>query len=244
MSCSALSLTSDAPAFSSTREALRVPGMGNMYSGVDAHKDARKEHWMGAEQWVHPYLMAKSYDEVTLKRTGKAKPLNLFPGTSVNPAGTSQVCTSCLRNSREALRQTGEKFTVSDNGVAQTNLGEICLLLGLSYSEAEFNRARRDKKNLPFNAPLKAGTYSLREMLGFEGRSRRQKNANVMTRDTTQSRFQCLFTDCRATYHADAGASINIGRKFFSTVIDLDESRRVLVDISDLQKGQTTNLTK
>jgi len=211
------------------------------YSGVDAHKSARKEHWMGAEQWVHPYLMAKSFDEVTLKRTGKAKPLNLFPGTSVHPAGTSQVCTVCQRNSREALRQTGEKFTVSDNGVVQTNLGDIRLLVGMSYSEADFNRARRDKKNLPFNAPLKAGTYSLREMLGFEGRSRRQKNPSVMARDTTQSRFQCLFNDCRATYHADAGASINIGRKFFSTVIDLEESRRVMLDLSDLQNYQTIN---
>ena len=78
-------------------------------------------------------------------------------------------------------------------------------------------------------------------MLGFEGRSRRQKNPSVMARDTTQSRFQCLFNDCRATYHADAGASINIGRKFFSTVIDLEESRRVMLDLSDLQNYQTIN---
>ena len=205
------------------------------YSGVDAHTAARKEHWMGAEQWVHPYLMAKTYDEATKKRSGKAKPLSLFPGTSVNPAGTSQVCTACQRNSRESLRQTGEKFTVSDQGIVQTVNGSIRLLISLSQSEADFHRARREKKNLPFNEPLRSGTYSLREMLGFEGRARRQKNPSQMARDTTQSRFQCLFTDCGATYHADAGASINIGRKFFSTVIDIPESVKVLAQTLEAQ---------
>jgi len=198
------------------------------YSGVDAHKAARKQHWMGAEQWVHPYLMAKGYDEVSQKRIGKAKPLNLFPGASVHPAGTSQVCTVCQRNSREALKQTGEKFQVGDDGVVQTTQGLIRLLIGMSYSESDFKRARREKRNLPLNEPLKTGVYSLREMLGAEGRARRQKNPNQIAKDTTQSRFQCLFTDCGVTYHADAGAAINIGRKFFSTVVDVTESIRAM----------------
>lgn len=202
------------------------------YSGVDAHKAARKEHWMGSEQWVHPYLMAKGFDETTQKRTGKPKPLNLFPGSSVHPAGTSQVCVVCERNSREALKQTGEKFQVNEGGVVQTTLGDIRFLIGMSYSENDFKRARRDKKNLPFNETLKAGTYSLRELLSYEGRSRRQKNPNQMAKDTSQSRFQCLFIDCCETYHADAGAAVNIGRKFFTTVIDIPESLKVLEQIS------------
>ena len=70
--------------------------------------------------------------------------------------------------------------------------------------------------------------YSLREMLGAEGHARRQKNPNQIAKDTTQSRFQCLFTDCGVTYHADAGAAINIGRKFFSTVVDVTESIRAM----------------
>ena len=194
------------------------------YSRVDAHTAARKEHWMGAEHWVHPYLMARTFDETTQKRTGKPKPLNLFPGAAVHPAGTSQVCTACNRNAREGLRQTGERITVAEGGTVQTPAGEIQFLLGMNYSEEEFYRAKRDKRNLPQNSPLKAGTYSLREMIGFEARTRRQKNPSQMASDTTQSRFQCLFTDCRASYHADAGAAINIGRKFFNTIIDQEAS--------------------
>jgi hypothetical protein len=98
----------------------------------------------------------------------------------------------------------------------------------MSYSEADFKRARREKRNLSLNEPLKAGAYSLRELLGFEGRARRQKNPSQMAQDTTQSRFQCLFTDCGVTYHADAGAAINIGRKFFSTLIDVTESVKAM----------------
>jgi hypothetical protein len=44
---------------------------------------------------------------------------------------------------------------------------------------------------------------------------------------SSQSRFQCLFADCMATYHADAGAAINIGRKFVADKIALNESRLV-----------------
>ena len=68
----------------------------------------------------------------------------------------------------------------------------------------------------------------------------RQKNPNQMAKDTTQSRFQCLFTDCGATYHADAGAAINIGRKFFSTVIDVTESIKAMEQTMSGQAGPIT----
>jgi hypothetical protein len=38
----------------------------------------------------------------------------------------------------------------------------------------------------------------------------------MMARNTTQSRFECAFEGCGASYHADEGATINIGREFFA----------------------------
>jgi hypothetical protein len=191
------------------------------FSDVKAHQAKRSEHWLGADKWVHPYLMAGEYDEATRKRGGKAKPLNLFPGATVNPAGTSQTCVHCARNAVEALKSLGEgKITVGHGGTVVTSLGLLVIMRGTNYPEHEFKQARRRKLNLPLNVPLSPGTYPTPEVMTALRRTMRQKNPHVMARDTTQSRFQCTFGDCGATYHADEGAAINIGRKFFRERID------------------------
>jgi len=191
------------------------------FSDVSAHQTKRSEHWLGADKWVHPYLMAGEYDVTTRKRGGKAKPLNLFPGATVNPAGTSQTCVKCARNAIEALKSLGDgKITVGHGGTVVTPAGVLAIMRGTDYPEREYKQARRQKVNLPLNVPLSPGTYPALEVMTALRRTMRQKNPNVMARDTTQSRFQCMFADCGATYHADEGAAINIGRKFFRERID------------------------
>jgi len=191
------------------------------FSDVSAHQTKRSEHWLGADKWVHPYLMAGEYDVTTRKRGGKAKPLNLFPGATVNPAGTSQTCVKCARNAIEALKSLGDgKITVGHGGTVVTPAGVLAIMRGTDYPEREYKQARRQKVNLPLNVPLSPGTYPALEVMTALRRTMRQKNPNVMARDTTQSRFQCTFADCGATYHADEGAAINIGRKFFRERID------------------------
>jgi hypothetical protein len=173
--------------------------------------------------------MAGEYDEATRKRGGKAKPLNLFPGATVNPAGTSQTCVQCARNAVETLKSLGDgKITVGHGGTVVTPAGVLVIMRGTSYPDHEFKQARRRKLNLPLNVPLSPGTYPALEVMTALRRTMRQKNPYVMARDTTQSRFQCTFADCGATYHADEGAAINIGRKFFRERIDRKASQAEL----------------
>ena len=186
------------------------------YSGVDAHTSKRKEHWMGADRWEHPYLMARAYDEQTGKYSGKPKPLSLFPGSSVHPAGTSQVCVFCQRNALTTLRSLGDHVPVESGGRVQTSAGVIVLHTGSHYSEASYQRAKIEKRYLPLNVPAKEGKLGLREVLSLARRNYRQRPPSDRSHGTTQSQFHCLFEDCRKSYHADEGAAINIGRKFLT----------------------------
>ena len=181
---------------------------------------------MGGDRWEHPYLMAREYDEHTGKRSGAAKPLSLFPGATVNPAGTSQVCNFCQRNALTDLRALGGSVTVLEDGIVKTEKGSLRLFAGSDYSEEDFREARRKKQNLPLNAPAKSGTISEREAISLARRSMRQKATSQMSRDTSQSQFHCLFIDCGASYHADEGAAVNIGRKFFRERVDAQLSIR------------------
>lgn len=200
------------------------------YSDVDAHSKQRAEHWMGADRWEHPFLMEQKFDAAAGKRGGVAKPLNLFPGASVNPAGTSQTCICCGRNAITALRGLGDgQVVVADGGRVATEVGELRILKDWNYPVPEFKAARRNKVNLPLNEPMKPGRYAAREVMTTLRRTMRQKNRNVMARDTSQSRFQCAFADCGETYHADQGAAINIGRKFLAERIVKAESLRKLL---------------
>jgi hypothetical protein len=199
-----------------------------VFSKVDAHIKARAEHWMGADKWTHPYLMARPFEQATGKRTGKPVPLNLFPGAEVHPAGTSQTCTHCGRNGLRLLRDLGEKIQVMDGGLVELPEGQIRLMSGWDYGEMAFKRARRDKKNLAMNRPLATGQYNQQAIYRFAKQTNRQKAFDMRSSGSSQSRFQCLFADCMATYHADAGAAINIGRKFFSDKIDAVSSAEML----------------
>jgi hypothetical protein len=192
---------------------------------IDAHLKARTEHWMGADEWTHPYLMARLFDQTTGKRTGKPVPLNLYPGAKVHSAGTSQTCTQCERNGLRLLRELGEKIQVSEGGVLETPHGPMKLMSGWEYGEIEFNRARRDKRNLPMNKPLAAGQYNQQTIYRFAKQTNRQKAFDMRSSGSSQSRFQCLFSDCLVTYHADAGAAVNIGRKFISDKIHIEASK-------------------
>lgn len=202
-----------------------------VFSGVDAHIKDRTEHWMGAEKWTHPYLMVRPYEQTTGKRTGKPLPLNLFPGAEVHPAGTSQTCTHCGRNGLKLLRDLGEKIQVFDGGEIDTPIGKMQLMSGWDYSVAQYKYAKRDKRNLAMNRPLPVGQYNQPSIYRFAKQTNRQKAFDMRSSGSSQSRFQCLFVNCMATYHADAGAAINIGRKFFEDKIDLQASKEKMLEI-------------
>ena len=74
---------------------------------------------------------------------------------------------------------------------------------------------------LGFYTLKEEGKLTEREAIALARRTMRQKAHSQMSRDTSQSQFHCLFTDCKASYHADEGAAVNIGRKFFKDRVDV-----------------------
>lgn len=203
---------------------------------ADAHNQRRAEHWMGADKWTHPYLRAWPFDKEGSGAGKKSAPLNLFPGASISPKGTSQRCIHCLRNPVDAFRRLEERSSkrrieVEPGGIVRLDNGAVRLMRGANYPEPELKAARRDKRNLPLNDPLPPGGYESREVFAAIKRTMRQKSPSQLARDTTQSRYQCLYIDCGQSYHADAGAAINIGRKFFTDKIDRQASRAALASV-------------
>ena len=202
------------------------------YSDVDAHKLARAQYWQGADSWAHPYLMSYEWDKVNSRWSRKSKQLKLYPGASVNPAGTSQVCCHCGRNPIDALRALGGRVEVGDGGAIGVSDGEIRVMSGSQYSEAERRQADRQKRRLSLNRPAPAGRYSLQEAERYLRMTLRQGHPSLLAKDTTQSRYQCVYTDCGKSYHADEGAAINIGRKWLTERIDQAESKKRLCTVA------------
>lgn len=200
-----------------------------VFSDIDAHKSARRHFWYGAENWEHPFAIETIKDRQTDKLTSRL--LKLFPGTQVNPAGTSQVCSCCGRNPYELLEfayQQRKRIKTDSEGML--DLGEAQLRLvrntlpkvdwqALSQSERDRYHAyqrqcKRRKERPEFRYPL-ANTE-----LDFEGAKRAVRNqlrrapASTRSRDTTQSVYVCCFDDCGHKMHADENAAINIVRKW------------------------------
>lgn len=189
-----------------------------IFSNIDAHKSARKHHWCGGEKWAHPVLQTWELTE-TGERTGKAKPLNLFPGASVHPAGTSQTCSKCKRNPIKQIYQVLDKdkrhsFTANDRLEYPLPSGDSMYLFRppkLADSERRVGR-RQQLNRLPTSKVSER--FIGEEMLRATRQCLRFRQASARSKDTSQSRYRCLFTDCGHEMHADENAAINIGYKW------------------------------
>lgn len=191
-----------------------------IFSNIDAHKAARKHHWCGGERWSHPVLQAWELTE-TGERTGKTKPLNLFPGASVHPAGTSQTCSKCKRNPikqiYEALdRDKRYSFTANDRLEYALPSGDsMHLFRPPKLSDTDQKIGRRQKLNRLPTAKL-SEKFIGEDMLRVTRQCLRFRQESMRSKDTSQSRYRCLFSDCGHEMHADENAAINIGYKWFT----------------------------
>ena len=129
------------------------------FSKVDAHKAARRHHWFTAEQWEHPYIHVRQWNDATKRHSGRPKPLNVFPGFAVNPAGTSRICHRCNRNVLDALRKMPDKIDVDEDGKIVLENGTIRLLERADYSPADLKRFRRRKERPLLNTPVRQGKH-------------------------------------------------------------------------------------
>jgi hypothetical protein len=197
------------------------------YSETPAHRDARKSHWCGSETWEHPYLLQKESKQDSLgawEKTGKDKPVYLFPGVSVHPAGTSQTCSLCRNNPITELYEAVDKrakIIVDSKGEAVLPSGRIIRIksrfsLDMSGKEKEekLKYARRQKENLPYLYPIREGVFDAEYILSRVRRQLRGPQKSTRSRDTSQSRYNCVYKDCENTMHADENAAINIVNKW------------------------------
>ena len=83
-----------------------------LFSDVDAHKNKRADHWgvpsNYAPMWQHPKLKVKKYSQGRIDYV--EAPLNIFPGTSISPYGTSQTCSFKQVNPIEVIRSMPKPF--------------------------------------------------------------------------------------------------------------------------------------
>ena len=81
--------------------------------------------------------------------------------------------------------------------------------------------ARRNER-VPLNTPIRAGQISLQELKSRVMRNLRRPPKSLQSKDTSQSRYFCVFKDCmehNRERHADVNAAINIGRRFLTDVV-------------------------
>ena len=197
------------------------------FSGVEAHKSNRRQYWFTADSWEHPYAFTRQWNGKAREYSGAPKPLKLFPGVSVNPAGTSQTCHRCGRNALAALRNMPERLEVEEGGRIVVEDGTLVLCERADHSQAALKRFRRRKERPPMNKPLPEGSRGRERVGRLLRRNMRQAPKSEMSPDTTQARFVCVYEDCGFDGHADENAAVNIGRRFLER-IDIERSQAAM----------------
>ena len=209
-----------------------------IFSATPAHKKQRGEHWFtgdGGGIWRHPFLIRVKRDESGRE---KREPLKLFPGTQIDARRTSQQCSRCRRNALQRLREeskknltlrfrNGEADLAGDARLFPDGSPPAKLFLMEKPARPEPRQARklrRLKQRPQLSAPLE-GTRKAAELSALVKFNLRRPPESLRSRDTSQSRYFCVFADCRAQMHADENAAINIGRKLLSA-IDREKSRK------------------
>ena len=190
-----------------------------LYSDTDAHKAERKSYWLGADRWVHPFL--EKYEWVNGARVESTKALSLFPGAAGPTAGTSQVCSECLRNPIAS----GLELAATNNGTVhireggKLTLANGTIILRETPDEAEAKRYIRRNERVPLTVPVSPLRLSVEELKRIIRRNLRQPHISRQSRDTTQSIYHCLYIDCGKVQHADQNAAVNIGRRFLEELV-------------------------
>lgn len=204
------------------------------FSSVSAHKVERKSNWLSADKWEHPYLLVQEKVEkkgkfvVKMDKAGNPvyKPLNLFPGATVNPAGTSQTCSCCGVNAIDEIRNhfaNSEEKTVFVNGNGEFTLSSgVTLKVEKRFAfddlpEEEVKDLHRRNRRSPWGKKYRAGNYNEAELLKMTREHLRRPHDNLRSKDTSQSQFHCVNIDCGKHLHADMNAAINIGKKWLAT---------------------------
>lgn len=199
---------------------------------VDAHESMRKQLWFSVGAWTMPEFIqhwddlknpAKD-DDLRLNQT----PLHVWPGVSVNAHYTSRICSHCGRNISSLIRRAKNEdvyktIRLNQDGEAEI-FGETVKLYGPDR-ERDAKYYRRRNERVPLTSPLSERELSLKEFENVVKRNLRRPPKSLQSKDTSQSRYFCVFKDCamhNVEQHADENAAINIGRRFLAHLSKAD----------------------
>lgn len=200
--------------------------------GVDAHKTERTSWWYGTDGWGIPDLWVevpesyavKAKKTEILKKDGKFyRTLRIAPGAAVNAKWTSRICSQCGGNAMELIERAREEkiksVSLDDNGEVTLFGRTICLYK--SPTKEQSKKARRRNERAPWTEPRANVKLSLADFTTAVKKNMRREPKSLQSRDTTQSRYFCVFADCAChnqERHADINAAINIGRRFLESL--------------------------
>ncbi len=147
------------------------------------------------------------------------KRLTVFPGLGVDAKWTSRICSHCGRNISALIahleqQDKSRKIQLDENGEAIIEGQTIKLYCRPDGDAAK--KARRRNERASWVQPLSNRSLSLKEFRRVVMENLRRAPKSLQTRDTTQSRYFCVFKDCEwhnRERHADVNAAINIGRR-------------------------------
>lgn len=185
-----------------------------LYSGVSAHQNERRQYWLGADSWSHPYLKTPEFKDGA--PTKNFKPLTIFPGASVSGKGTSQRCSCCKRNPYELL----EKFKETDklavlNGKVTVD-GSTFELRERNTDYEALRKARSLNQRAPLQLLVENGNLTVKEIRRVLKTSLRQAPLSRQSKNSSVSQYHCVFVDCLKSMKADENAGVNIADKFLN----------------------------
>lgn len=202
------------------------------FSNIQAQDAEREAWWYKAGKWSTPFYrhsvmdFGESASKAITIEGKRYKALNIFPGTTVHASMTSRICSVCGGNAYALYNQAREKgihkvFVNADGDVEL--LGQTLRLYRKPTKEEISKAARRNERAL-MNVPYPQGELSLEDLKKVIAYNMRRAPKSLMSKDTSQSHYFCVFRDCEAhnrDRHADINASINIGRRFLESLVRL-----------------------
>lgn len=191
-----------------------------LYANISTVDKSRESYWAGASYWKHPVRTQYKFDKATGKKSKTViEPLSLFPGVGASAYGTSQECSCCRRNPIDTIRQAqaaqgkGDvSFVIGEGGVVSLDNGRIRLHYSAPEEERAGYRARNERT--PLSKPADPCGIKGVDLIKLVRRNLRQAPASKMVKDTSISRYHCVYDDCGKVIHAEENAAINIGVKF------------------------------